>query len=58
MLTGTVRENETDVPLEATIKVYRSDTMDLYAETTSNPLDGSYTTTALPYFDYVVTAKA
>jgi len=58
VLSGTVLEDETDLPLAATIKVYRSDTMGLYAEAATDPLDGTYTTPALPYFDYVVIARS
>ncbi|MBD3162567.1 MAG: T9SS type A sorting domain-containing protein, partial [Candidatus Eisenbacteria bacterium] len=58
ILSGTVLEDETDLPLEATVKVYRSDNDELYVETTSSPVDGTYTTPALPYFDYRVTVKA
>jgi subtilisin-like proprotein convertase family protein len=58
VLAGTVLENETDEPLEATIKFYRGDTMALYAQTTTNPADGTYTSPPLPYFDYVVNVRA
>jgi subtilisin-like proprotein convertase family protein len=57
ILTGMITDSETGEPLVGTVKVYRSDTMELYAETTSMP-DGTYTTPGLPYFDYVVTGKA
>ncbi|MFB3910479.1 MAG: C25 family cysteine peptidase [Candidatus Eisenbacteria bacterium] len=58
VLTGFVREDETDEPLEATIRIFRVDNGELYAETMSNPVDGSYTTPALPYFDYTVKVRA
>jgi subtilisin-like proprotein convertase family protein len=58
VITGVVTELGTGAPLEATIKLYRSDTMELYAQTTSDPLDGSYTTPSLPYFEYVMNVKA
>ena len=58
VLTGTIRETETELPLEATVKVYRLDTMELFAETTSDEVTGVYTTPSLPYFDYRVVAKA
>ncbi|MBU1950967.1 MAG: proprotein convertase P-domain-containing protein [Candidatus Eisenbacteria bacterium] len=58
VMTGTVTQSLSGLPLEATVKIYRSDTMELYAETTSDPLDGSYTTSSLPYFDYSVNVKA
>jgi len=58
VLTGTVTAAEDGSPLEATIRVYRSDTGDLYNETTSDPATGAYTTGALPYFDYQVTVRS
>ncbi len=58
VIAGTVLEEETDLPLEADIKIYRLDTLELYAQTTSSAIDGSYTTPALPYFDYRVVVKA
>jgi subtilisin-like proprotein convertase family protein len=58
VLTGTISEMDTGLPLAATVKVYRSDTQELYAETTSSEVDGSYTTPSLPYFDYNVIVRA
>ncbi len=58
ILTGTVSDDSTGQFLMATIKVYRSDTMELYAQTVSDSTDGSYTTPSLPYFDYTVNVKA
>ena len=58
VLTGTIKDSETADPLYATVKVYRSDTMELYTQTVTDSTDGSFTTSALPYFDYVVTMKA
>ncbi len=58
VISGTVTDSEFGDPLEATVKVYRTDTGALYAETTSDPGDGSYTTPSLPYFDYSVVVKA
>ncbi len=58
VLTGLVSQEGTGLPLEATIRVFRTDTGDLYAETMSSPVDGSYTTPSLPYFDYEVTVRA
>ena len=57
-MTGVITETGTGVPLEATVRLYRSDTGALYAQTTSDPDDGSYTTPALPYFDYDVNVRA
>ncbi|MFH1843606.1 MAG: carboxypeptidase-like regulatory domain-containing protein, partial [bacterium] len=58
VLSGTVTEIGTGLPLAAAVKVYRIDTGELYTETATNPVDGSYATAALPYFDYRVTVKA
>jgi subtilisin-like proprotein convertase family protein len=58
VLTGTITEAGTGAPLAASVKVYRSDTLTLYTETTSNPATGLYTTAGLPYFDYIVTVRA
>lgn len=58
VIAGTVLEEETDIPLEAEIRIYRLDNMQLYAQTMSSAIDGSFTTPALPYFDYRVVAKA
>jgi len=58
VITGVITEAGTGLPLQATIKIYRTDTGALYAQTTSDPADGSYTTPALTYFDYSVNVKA
>jgi subtilisin-like proprotein convertase family protein len=58
VLSGTVTEAGTSLPLEATVSVYRNDTMALYDETSSDPGTGEYATGQLPYFDYTVIASA
>ncbi|HOX25802.1 MAG TPA: C25 family cysteine peptidase [Candidatus Krumholzibacteria bacterium] len=58
VLTGTVTASEDGSPLEATIRVFRSDTGTLFNEVTSDPETGVYTTGALPYFDYQVTVRS
>jgi len=58
VLTGTITELGTGDPLDATVKVYRSDTMDLYDEVATDPITGEYTTGSLPYFDYTVVVRA
>ncbi|MAF27395.1 MAG: hypothetical protein CME07_05970 [Gemmatimonadetes bacterium] len=58
VLTGTITETGTGTPLAAAVKVYRSDDMSLFTQTLSDSVTGSFTTAALPYFDYVVTVKA
>lgn len=58
ILTGLVTESGTGTPLEATVKVYRTDNGVLYTQTTSDPVTGLYTTASLPYFDYRVVVKA
>ncbi|MCK4510679.1 proprotein convertase P-domain-containing protein, partial [bacterium] len=57
VVSGTVTETGTGVPLEATVKVYRADNGDLYAETTSDPATGAYAVT-LPYFNYQMNVRA
>ncbi|MBE0565189.1 MAG: proprotein convertase P-domain-containing protein [Krumholzibacteria bacterium] len=44
-------------PLQGTIRVFRSDTGELYRETTC-AADGSFSVAALPYFTYNVQARA
>ena len=58
VLTGVVTEAGTGDPLAATIKVYRTDTDEEYAVTTTDLGTGEYTTPELPYFEYRVVAKA
>ena len=57
VLTGTVTASEDGSPIAANLRVYRTDTGELYTETTANAA-GVYTTVALPYFDYSVVARA
>jgi len=58
VLSGTVTEAGTGLPLAATVKVYRSDDGSLYTQAQSDSSDGSYATIALPYFDYDVLVRA
>jgi subtilisin-like proprotein convertase family protein len=57
ILMGTVLDADTFEPLQGTVKVYRTDTGDLYTQTTCD-VDGNYTTSALPYFDYEIKVRA
>ncbi|MCK4512249.1 carboxypeptidase regulatory-like domain-containing protein, partial [bacterium] len=57
VVSGIVTETGTGVPLEATVKVYRSDNWDLYTETTTDPVTGYYEVT-LPYFNYQMNVRA
>jgi subtilisin-like proprotein convertase family protein len=57
VVSGTVTETGTGNPLEATVKFYRSDNMEIYTETTSDPSTGSYSAT-LPYFNYTMNVRA
>ncbi len=57
VLTGVVLETDTYLPLEATVKVYRTDTGELYTQTICD-VDGNFATAALPYFDYEVRVRA
>ena len=58
VIAGVVTEEGTGLPLEATIKIYRTDTGELYTQATSDPLTGAYITSALPYFDWRLVARA
>ncbi len=58
VLTGTVYDAVDGTALAATISVYRTDTGDLYAETTSDATTGEFTTPSLPYFTYHVVVRA
>ncbi len=58
VLSGTVTETGTGAPLAATVKLYRFDTNELIAETTTDPGTGAYTSPAVPYFEYVVKVRA
>ncbi|MFH1313086.1 MAG: C25 family cysteine peptidase [Candidatus Eisenbacteria bacterium] len=59
VVSGTVTETGTGRPITATIKIYRSDDMSLYSETSSDSLaGGAYTTAALPYFTYLFRVSA
>ncbi|MCK4680241.1 hypothetical protein KAT82_03900, partial [bacterium] len=57
VVSGIVTETGTGTPLEATVKVYRSDNWELHAETTSDPVTGAYSVT-LPYFNYQMNVRA
>jgi subtilisin-like proprotein convertase family protein len=57
VLTGTVTASEDGTPVAATVRVYRTDTGELYTEATANAA-GVYTTAPLPYFDYSVVVRA
>jgi subtilisin-like proprotein convertase family protein len=58
VLYGTVTETDTGAPLAATVKLYRSDTNELLAETATDPGTGAYTAPSVPYFDYVVKVRS
>ena len=58
VVSGYVTETGTGVPLEASVKVYRSDNMELYAEVTSDTLLGGYYEVELPYFNYMMNVRA
>ena len=57
VLTGTVIDSETFEGLQGTVKVYRTDTGDLYTEALCDET-GLFATSALPYFDYEVRVRA
>ncbi|MBD3366560.1 MAG: hypothetical protein GF405_00125, partial [Candidatus Eisenbacteria bacterium] len=52
IVSGTVTQLGTGLPLEATIKVYRADTGELYTQVTSDTLAGGAYSVELPYFNY------
>ena len=58
VVSGIVTEVGTGRPLEATIKIYRADNMELYAETTSDSLAGGAYSISLPYFNYTMNVRA
>ena len=58
VITGTVTELGSGSPLVATVKIFRSDTGELYDEVTSDGGTGAYTSGALPYFDWDMTVRA
>jgi hypothetical protein len=57
VVSGTVTEAGTGTPLEATVRVYRADNMQLYTQTDTDPINGAYDVT-VPYFDYVMNVMA
>ena len=57
VLSGTVIDNVTYEPLQGVVRIYRTDTGDLYNEAYCNE-DGEFTSTSLPYFDYEIRARA
>lgn len=57
VLTGTVIDADTYEPLLGTVKVYRTDTGDLYTEAVCDET-GLFTTSALPYFNYEIRVRA
>ncbi len=58
VVSGTVTQVGTGTPLDATIKIYRSDNMELYHETTSSAAAGGYYEATLPYFNYEMKVRA
>ncbi len=57
VLSGTVLDADTFDPLQGTVKVYRTDTGELYSEVTCD-VDGTFTTASLPYFNYEFKVRA
>jgi subtilisin-like proprotein convertase family protein len=58
VVSGYVTEVGTGRPLEATVKVYRADNMQMYAQVTSDSLLGGYYEVELPYFNYEMNVRA
>jgi subtilisin-like proprotein convertase family protein len=57
VLSGHIYDSVTLLPLQGSVKVYRSDNGALYTETVSDA-SGYYATSALPYFTYSVRVRA
>ena len=57
VLTGYVYDSVTNEPLQASVRVFRSDTGELYNEVFCDA-SGQYTTGTLPYFTYNVRVRA
>ncbi len=57
VVSGVVTEAGTGRPLSGTVKVYRADTMELYAQTSSDSLTGGSYSVTLPYFNYVMNVR-
>jgi len=58
VVSGAITELGSGRPLEATVKFYRADNMELYAETTSDTLAGGAYSITLPYFNYQMNVRA
>lgn len=59
VVSGTVTEDSTGTPINATIQIYRSDDMSLYDTAFSDSaLGGAYSTSELPYFTYIFRVRA
>ncbi|MCA9754422.1 MAG: T9SS type A sorting domain-containing protein [Candidatus Eisenbacteria bacterium] len=58
LVSGSVTELGSGIPLSATVDVYRTDTGELYVTTETNPSDGSYSFTSIPYFDYLASVRS
>ncbi len=57
VLSGVVIDADTFEPLQGSVRVYRTDTGELYDEVVCD-VDGSFATGDLPYFDYEIRARA
>jgi hypothetical protein len=57
VVSGHVTEAGTGAPLMATIKVYRADNMEVYAQVTSNGAAGGYYEVVLPFFNYEMNVR-
>jgi subtilisin-like proprotein convertase family protein len=57
VIAGSVQSSQDGEPLAANLKIYRSDTGELYDEVDCDA-SGHYTTGSLPYFDYDVRVRA
>ncbi len=58
VLTGVITGADDGAPLDATVRVYRTDNDELYDEVVTDPATGEYVTGGLPFFDYRVVVRA
>jgi hypothetical protein len=58
VLAGVITGADDGAPLDATVRVYRTDNDELYDEVTADPATGAYATGPLPYFDYRIVVRS
>ena len=58
VIAGVVTSTEDSSPLEAVVRIYRTDNGALYHQTQTDPATGAYETAALPFFTYNVDVRS